>query len=72
MKAAHVNAVRLAHYPNCPRWYELCDSIGMYVMDEADCETHGLRGTLASTSDWGDAFLSTLASTRVVALRAKN
>ena len=40
-----------------PRWYELCDSMGMYVMDEADCETHGLRGTLASTPDWGDAFL---------------
>lgn len=57
MKAAHVNAVRLSHYPNCPRWYELCDSIGMYVMDEADCETHGLRGTLASTPDWADAFL---------------
>ena len=57
MKAAHVNAVRLSHYPNCPRWYELCDSMGMYVMDEADCETHGLRGTLASTPDWGEAFL---------------
>ena len=57
MKAAHINAVRLAHYPNCPRWYELCDSIGMYLMDEADCETHGLRGTLASTPDWADAFL---------------
>ena len=36
MKAAHINAVRLSHYPNCPRWYELCDSMGMYVMDEAD------------------------------------
>ena len=57
MKEAHVNAVRLAHYPNVPRWYELCDSIGMYIMDEADCETHGLRGTLASTPDWADAFL---------------
>ena len=57
MKAAHINAVRLSHYPNCPRWYELCDSMGMYVMDEADCETHGLRGTLASTPDWGEAFL---------------
>ena len=57
MKEAHINAVRLAHYPNCPRWYELCDSIGMYVMDEADCETHGLRGTLASTPDWAEAFL---------------
>ena len=57
MKAANINAVRLSHYPNCPRWYELCDSIGIYVMDEADCETHGLRGTLASTPDWADAFL---------------
>ena len=57
MKAANINAVRLAHYPNCPRWYELCDSIGMYIMDEADCETHGLRGTLASTSDWADTFM---------------
>ena len=57
MKEAHVNAVRLAHYPNVPRWYELCDSIGMYIMDEADCETHGLRGTLASTPDWADAFI---------------
>ena len=57
MKAAHINAVRLAHYPNCPRWYELCDSMGMYLMDEADCETHGLRGTLASTPDWHAAFM---------------
>ena len=57
MKEANINAVRLAHYPNCPRWYELCDSIGMYIMDEADCETHGLRGTLASTPDWAEAFL---------------
>ena len=57
MKQANINAVRLAHYPNCPRWYELCDSMGMYVMDESDAETHGLRGTLASTPDWGDAFL---------------
>ena len=57
MKQANINAVRLSHYPNCPRWYELCDSVGMYVMDEADCETHGLRGTLASTPDWHDAFM---------------
>lgn len=57
MKAANINAVRLSHYPNVPRWYELCDSMGMYIMDEADCETHGLRGTLASTPDWADAFM---------------
>ena len=57
MKEANINAVRLSHYPNCPRWYELCDSMGMYVMDEADCETHGLRGALASDPDWNDAFM---------------
>jgi len=57
MKQANVNAVRTSHYPNVPRWYELCDSAGIYVMDEADCETHGLRGTLTSTPDWNAAFL---------------
>ena len=57
MKQANVNAVRTSHYPNVSRWYELCDSAGIYVMDEADCETHGLRGTLTSTPDWNAAFL---------------
>ena len=57
MKEANINAVRLAHYPNVPRWYELCDSMGIYVINEADCETHGLRGTLASSPDWAAAFL---------------
>lgn len=57
MKRANINAVRTAHYPNVSRWYELCDSLGLYVMDEADIEEHGLRGTLASTSDWNGAFM---------------
>ena len=57
MKQAGVNAVRTSHYPNCPRWYELCDSLGLYVMDEADIETHGLRGTLASTPTWHAVYL---------------
>jgi len=57
MKQANINAVRLSHYPNCPRWYELCDSAGIYVMDEADCETHGLRGHLASAPEWNAAFM---------------
>lgn len=42
MKLAHVNFVRNAHYPNDPRWYELCDRYGMMVMDEANVESHGL------------------------------
>lgn len=57
MKRANINAVRTSHYPNHPRWYELCDSLGLYVMDEANIEEHGLRGTLASTPDWNAAFL---------------
>lgn len=57
MKQANINAVRTSHYPNVSRWYELCDSLGLYIMDEADIEEHGLRGTLASTPDWHAAFL---------------
>ncbi len=46
MKALNVNAVRTSHYPNRPEFYQLCDVMGMYVMDEADVETHGalMRG----------------------------
>lgn len=39
---AAASQVRCSHYPNSPRWYELCDEIGMYVIDEANIETHGL------------------------------
>lgn len=42
MKQAHVNFVRNAHYPNDPRWYELCNQFGMMVMDEANVESHGV------------------------------
>jgi beta-galactosidase len=57
MKRANINAVRCCHYPNNPRWYELCDQYGLYVMDEADIEEHGLRGTLASDPSWCAAFM---------------
>lgn len=40
MKLANVNAVRTSHYPNDPRWYELADEYGLYIMDEANIETH--------------------------------
>ena len=56
MKQANINAVRTCHYPNAERWYELCDSIGLYVMDEADIEEHGLRGELASDPSWAAAM----------------
>jgi beta-galactosidase len=57
MKQANINAVRTSHYPNDPRWYELCDYYGLYVIDEADIETHGVRGELASDPRWHGAFL---------------
>ena len=57
MKQANINAVRTCHYPNDERWYELCDSIGLYVMDEADIEEHGLRGQLASDPTWAAAWI---------------
>ena len=41
MKRNNINAVRTSHYPNCPRWYELCDEYGLYVIDENNMETHG-------------------------------
>ena len=40
MKQANVNAVRTSHYPNDPRWYELTDEYGLYVLDEANIESH--------------------------------
>jgi beta-galactosidase/beta-glucuronidase len=42
MKQHNFNAVRTSHYPNQPRWYELCDEYGLYVMDEANLESHYL------------------------------
>lgn len=42
MKQHNFNAVRCSHYPNVPRWYELCNHYGLYVVDEANIETHGM------------------------------
>ena len=42
MKRLNVNAVRTSHYPNDPQWYELCDLYGIYVIDEANVEGHGM------------------------------
>ena len=41
MKRHNVNAVRTSHYPNSPMFYKLCDEYGLYVIDEADLESHG-------------------------------
>ncbi|MGY6029572.1 beta-galactosidase [Phytobacter sp. AG2a] len=42
MKQNNFNATRCSHYPNAPRWYELCNRYGLYVVDEANIETHGM------------------------------
>jgi beta-galactosidase/beta-glucuronidase len=41
MKQHNINAIRTSHYPDDPRFYDLCDSYGLYLMDECDLETHG-------------------------------
>lgn len=41
MKRHNINAVRTSHYPDDPRWYDLCDVYGIYLIDECDLETHG-------------------------------
>ncbi|MFT8966986.1 glycoside hydrolase family 2 TIM barrel-domain containing protein, partial [Leuconostoc suionicum] len=51
MKEHNFNAVRLSHYPNASRWYELCDQYGLYLVDEANIETHGVKPMNYLTND---------------------
>lgn len=58
MKQFNINAVRTCHYPNDPLWYDLCDEYGLYVMDEANIETHGVSGSVpTSDPNWTDAVI---------------
>ncbi len=57
MKQLNFNAVRTSHYPNNPRWLELCDEYGIYVIDETNIETHGLSSRLTNDPSWSNAFL---------------
>ncbi|MEL7119235.1 MAG: glycoside hydrolase family 2 TIM barrel-domain containing protein [Bacteroidota bacterium] len=52
MKQFNVNAVRTSHYPNDPYFYSLCDKYGIYVMDEANLETHGVGSLLSNNQRW--------------------
>ncbi len=65
MKQHNVNAVRTAHYPNDPEWYGLCDEYGLYVMDEANIESHayglGPENRLANDPAWQPAHLDRIA-----------
>ncbi len=57
MKQFNVNAVRCSHYPNDPYWLDLCDELGLYVIDEANLEAHGYYHQLGHESRWATAFL---------------
>ena len=62
MKQHNINTVRTSHYPNDPRFLELCDRYGIYVMDEADLEVHGMcywpdKFNISDQPEWEAAYL---------------
>lgn len=60
MKTNNINAVRTSHYPNDPFWYELCDKYGIYVVAEANLESHGMgynEETLAKVDSYAKAHM---------------
>ncbi|TQV81141.1 DUF4981 domain-containing protein [Exilibacterium tricleocarpae] len=70
MKRHNINAVRTSHYPNHPYWYQLCNQYGLYVIDEANLETHGLRESIpASDPDWTAAAVDRMTN---MVLRDRN
>ncbi len=60
MKLYNINAVRCSHYPEPERWYELCNEYGIFLVDEANIESHGMgygAKSLAKDPTWKDAHL---------------
>ena len=57
MKQFNINAVRTAHYPNDPYFYDLCDEYGLYVVDEANIECHAFLAQLGHDPRYAQAFL---------------
>jgi len=59
MKRHNINAVRTSHYTNDPRFYDLCDHYGIYLIAEADVETHGFeyKDNISMYPEWKDAFV---------------
>lgn len=62
MKQYHINAVRTSHYPNDPYWLDLCDQYGIYVVSEANIESHGMSfeitRTLGNRPTWEKAHIA--------------
>ena len=54
IKAHNFNAVRASHYPNVPYFYQLCDALGLYVIDEADNESHGTAPLCYEEDDYAE------------------
>jgi len=62
-KQNNINAIRTSHYPNDPRFYELCNEYGIYVLDECNLESHGLREALPGNDpEWTDACVDRMVS----------
>ena len=57
LKRYNFNTVRTSHYPNDPYFYDLCDKYGIYVMDEANLETHHQKGYLANRPEWSTPYM---------------
>jgi len=57
LKQSNINAVRTSHYPDDPAWYDLCDEYGIYLIDEVNLESHGLKGYFSNVPSWHNAFM---------------
>ena len=57
MKRHHVNAVRTSHYPHDESFYDLCDELGLYVVDEADIESHARWRAISDDPSYAASFL---------------
>ena len=57
IKKFNFNCIRTSHFPDDPYFYDLCDEMGILVIDEANLETHGLGGKLSNDPEWTHAFL---------------
>lgn len=69
LKTFNFNSIRTAHYPNDPYVYQLADQYGIYVMDEANIESHGVGGKLANLPQWTNSIVQRVAN---MVMRDKN